>query len=158
MKPLKRIGITLLLLSACLGLHAVPRSADDIAEDRGTAGILAALDKLPVYVRVLQTTAHPDDESAGTLTWLSRKYHATTALFCMTRGEGGQNILGTEKYQALGLVRTGELLEACRYYGTDLFFGNNVDFGFSKTAEETLSVCLSNTKLILGYNKFTDIR
>ncbi len=139
MKPLKRIGITLLLLSACLGLHAVPRSAGDIAEDRGTAGILAALDKLPVYVRVLQTTAHPDDESAGTLTWLSRKYHATTALFCMTRGEGGQNILGTEKYEALGLVRTGELLEACRYYGSDLFFGNNVDFGFSKTAEETLS-------------------
>jgi LmbE family N-acetylglucosaminyl deacetylase len=139
MKPLKRIAITLLLLSAWLGSYAVPRSAGDIAEDRGTAGIIAALDKLPVYVRVLQTTAHPDDESAGTFTWLSRKYHATTALFCLTRGEGGQNILGTEKYVALGLVRTGELLEACRYYGTDLFFGNNVDFGFSKTAKETLS-------------------
>jgi LmbE family N-acetylglucosaminyl deacetylase len=87
---------------------------------------------------VLHTTAHPDDESAGTLTWLSRKFHAQTALFCLTRGEGGQNILGNEKYQALGLVRTGELLEACKYYGVDLFFGTVLDFGFSKTAEETL--------------------
>lgn len=139
MKPLKPIGMTLLLLSVCLGWHAAPCNAGNIAEDRGTGGILAALDKLPVCVRVLETIAHPDDESAGTLTWLSRKYHATTALFCLTRGEGGQNILGTEKYEALGLVRTGELLEACRYYGADLFFGNNVDFGFSKTAEETFS-------------------
>lgn len=139
MKPLQRIGATFLLLSACLGWHAISYSTGNLPEDRGTAGALAALDKLPVYVRVLQTTAHPDDESAGTLTWLSRKYHAKTALFCLTRGEGGQNILGTEKYEALGLVRTGELLEACRYYGVDLFFGNNVDFGFSKTAEETLS-------------------
>jgi LmbE family N-acetylglucosaminyl deacetylase len=88
---------------------------------------------------VLQTTAHPDDESAGTLTWLSRKLHAQTALFCMTRGEGGQNILGSEKYSELGLVRTGELREACRFYGTDLYFGSALDFGFSKTAEETLS-------------------
>ena len=101
--------------------------------------MLAALEKLPVYVRVLHTTAHPDDESAGTLTWLSRKFHAQTALFCLTRGEGGQNILGNEKYQALGLVRTGELLEACKYYGVDLYFGSVLDFGFSKTAEETLA-------------------
>ncbi len=139
MKPYKRIGLTLLLLAACTGLHFVPFRAGSLPENRGTAGTLAALDKLPVYVRVLQTIAHPDDESAGTLTWLSRKYHASTALFCLTRGEGGQNILGTEKYEALGLVRTGELLEACRYYGVDLFFGNNLDFGFSKAAEETLS-------------------
>lgn len=120
-------------------LWAGNHNANLLPEDRGMAGALAALEKLPVYVRVLHTTAHPDDESSGTLTWLSRKYHAQTALFCLTRGEGGQNILGNEKYDALGLVRTGELLEACRYYGTDLYFGSNLDFGFSKTAEETLS-------------------
>ena len=139
MKRLKRISAILSLLFICLGTHGVSTSTGGLPEDRGTAGALAALDKLPVYVRVLQITAHPDDESAGTLTWLSRKYRATTALFCLTRGEGGQNILGTEKYEALGLVRTGELLEACRHYGVELFFGNNLDFGFSKTAEETLS-------------------
>ena len=123
MKPLKWIGTFLFLLFIYSGSIAVSESVGTLPEDRGTAGTLSALEKLPIYVRVLQTTAHPDDESAGTLTWLSRKYHATTALFCLTRGEGGQNILGKDKYEALGLVRTGELLEACRFYGIDLFFG-----------------------------------
>jgi LmbE family N-acetylglucosaminyl deacetylase len=127
------------LRAAISGSWAGNRNLSPLPEERGTAGALAALEKLPVYIRVLQTTAHPDDESSGTLTWLSRKFHAQTALFCLTRGEGGQNILGNEKYEELGLVRTGELLEASRYYGIDLFFGTVLDFGFSKTAEETLS-------------------
>ena len=131
--------IALLLLLALSASQAGNRNTYPLPEERGTAGILSALAKLPVYVRVLHTTAHPDDESAGALTWLSRKFHAQTALFCLTRGEGGQNILGSEKYEELGLVRTGELLEACKYYGSELYFGNVVDFGFSKTAEETLS-------------------
>jgi len=131
--------LSFVLLTALSGSRAGNQTADPLPEERGTAGILAALEKLPVYVRVLQITAHPDDESAGTLTWLSRKYHARAALFCLTRGEGGQNILGNEKYEELGLVRTGELLEACKYYGADLYFGTVLDFGFSKTAEETLS-------------------
>jgi len=139
MSRYRRLSLVLLVLLALSGLHAGNHSAYVLPEDRGTAGTLAALEKLPVYVRVLHTTAHPDDESAGTLTWLSRKFHAQTALFCLTRGEGGQNILGKEKYEALGLVRTGELLEACRYYGAELYFGSELDFGFSKTAEETLS-------------------
>jgi LmbE family N-acetylglucosaminyl deacetylase len=133
------IGSALAVLLVMAGLRAGNRNVYQLPEERGTAGALAALEKLPVYVRVLQTTAHPDDESAGTLTWLSRKFHATTALFCLTRGEGGQNIIGNEKYQALGLVRTGELLEASKYYGVELYFGSVVDFGFSKTAEETLT-------------------
>jgi LmbE family N-acetylglucosaminyl deacetylase len=131
--------ISLLLLLALSASQAGNRDTYPLPEERGTAGTLSALAKLPVYVRVLHTTAHPDDESSGTLTWLSRKFHAQTALFCLTRGEGGQNILGSEKYEELGLVRTGELLEACKYYGSELYFGNVVDFGFSKTAEETLS-------------------
>ena len=139
MKRYWLISSALAVLLAMAGLRAGNRNGYPLPEERGTAGILAALEKLPVYVRVLQTTAHPDDESAGTLTWLSRKFHAQTALFSLTRGEGGQNILGNEKYQALGLVRTGELLEACRHYGVDLHFGSTVDFGFSKTADETLA-------------------
>ena len=139
MKQNRLATLALLLTLAVSILPAGSRNAIRIAEDRGTAGTLAVLNRLPVYVRVLQTIAHPDDESAGTLTWLARKYHAKTALFCLTRGEGGQNILGTEKYDALGLVRTGELLAACEYYGTDLYFGKVLDFGFSKTGEESLS-------------------
>ena len=139
MKRYRWISLALLFLLAFPVSQAGNRDTYPLPEERGTAGALAALEKLPVYMRLLQTTAHPDDESAGTLTWLSRKVHAQTALFCLTRGEGGQNILGNEKYGALGLVRTGELLEACRYYGTDLYFGKVMDFGFSKTSEETLS-------------------
>ncbi len=139
MKRYRWMSFAFVLLLAFSGSRAGNRNAYPLPEDRGAAGTLAALEKLPVYVRLLQTTAHPDDESAGTLTWLSRKFHAQTALFCLTRGEGGQNILGNEKYGALGLVRTGELLEACKYYGTDLYFGTVIDFGFSKTAQETLT-------------------
>jgi hypothetical protein len=139
MKPHRMIPLIILLMLALSGLKAGNHNAYPLPEDQGAAGTLAALEKLPVYVRLLQTTAHPDDESAGTLTWLSRKFHAQTALFCLTRGEGGQNILGSEKYGALGLVRTGELREACKYYGAELYFGTVLDFGFSKTAEETLS-------------------
>ncbi len=139
MKRCRWISFGLLLLLALSGLRAGNHNAYPLPEDRGIAGSLAALQRLPVYARVLHVTAHPDDESSGTLTWLSRKFHAKTALFCLTRGEGGQNILGSEKYEALGLIRTGELLEACRYYGADLYFGNVLDFGYSKTSEETLS-------------------
>lgn len=139
MKRYLGIGSIFAVLLAIAAVRAGNRNVYPLAEERGIAGTLAALKKLPVFVRVMQITAHPDDESAGTLTWLSRKSHAQTALFCLTRGEGGQNILGNEKYQALGLVRTGELLEASRFYGTELYFGSAVDFGFSKTSEETLS-------------------
>jgi LmbE family N-acetylglucosaminyl deacetylase len=120
-------------------LHADNHNTYPLPEERGTAGILASLQKLPVYVRVLYTTAHPDDESAATLTWLARKAHARTALYSLTRGDGGQNILGDEKYEAMGLVRTGELLEACRIYGVQPYFSTAFEFGFSKTAGETLA-------------------
>ncbi len=133
------IWILLWMLAFPASRGADHHSPYPLAEERGTAGALAALQRLPVHGRILHVTAHPDDESAGTLTWLSRKLQVQTALYCLTRGEGGQNILGNEKYEALGLIRTGELLEACRYYGAELYFGKVLDFGFSKTAEETLS-------------------
>ena len=74
MKRYWLIGSALAVLLAIAGLRAGNRNVYPLPEERGTAGALAALEKLPVYVRVLHTTAHPDDESAGTLTWLSRKF------------------------------------------------------------------------------------
>lgn len=136
---LRWLSFSLLVLVLLAPTHAGNRNTYPLPEERGTAGILGSLEKLPVYAHVLHTTAHPDDESAGTLTWLSRKAHARTALFSLTRGDGGQNVLGNEQYEALGLVRTGELLEACRIYGVELYFSTAYEFGFSKTAEETLS-------------------
>ncbi|MFH1573647.1 MAG: PIG-L family deacetylase, partial [Acidobacteriota bacterium] len=134
----KFIPAFLCLISAAVA-SAAGQSGIPLPEDRGTAGIVTALRRLPVFARVLYVTAHPDDEGAGTLVWLARKAGAKTALFSFTRGDGGQNVLGDEKYEAMGLLRTGELLEACRIYGTELYFASRFDFGFSKTAEETFS-------------------
>jgi LmbE family N-acetylglucosaminyl deacetylase len=82
-------------------------------------------------------TAHPDDESAATLTYLARGLHADVALLTLTRGEGGQNDLGPEQAPQLGLIRTQELLAATRAYGVKLYFTRAKDFGYSKTPEET---------------------
>ncbi len=136
-----RAALALVFLVALLsvGSQAGNRNAYPLPEDRGTAGVLATLEKLPVFVRVLNITSHPDDESSGLLTWLARRAHARTALLSLTRGDGGQNVLGDEKYEAMGLVRTSELLEACKIYGAELYFTTVFEFGFSKSAEETLS-------------------
>ena len=132
-------SVLLLAVIATGHAPAANHNAYPLPEERGTAGILGALEKLPVYAHVLYTIAHPDDESPGTLVWLSHHEHVRTALFSLTRGEGGQNILGGEKYEAMGLLRTGELLEACRLYGVEPYFSTAFEFGFSKSAEETLA-------------------
>ena len=134
--------LSVLLLAAIAAAHspAGNHNAYPLPEERGSAGILSALEKLPVYAHALYTVAHPDDESPGTLVWLSRHEHVRTALFSLTRGEGGQNILGSEKYEAMGLLRTGELIEACRFYGVEPYFSTAFEFGFSKSAEETLAI------------------
>jgi LmbE family N-acetylglucosaminyl deacetylase len=96
-----------------------------------------AIDSARVTTRILYVTAHPDDESAAVLTYLARGLHADVALLSLTRGEGGQNVLGPEQAPQLGLIRTQELLAATRGYGVKLFFTSAKDFGFSKTPEET---------------------
>ena len=105
---------------------------------RGAAGLLLALERLNVVASALHTVAHPDDEDNGLLVYLSRGRHARTVLLSATRGEGGQSLIGPEKADAMGLVRTGEMRGACRYYGAELRFARTFDFGFSKSAEETL--------------------
>jgi LmbE family N-acetylglucosaminyl deacetylase len=103
----------------------------------GLAETLEAIDSARVTTRILYVTAHPDDESAAVLTYLSRGLHADVALLSVTRGEGGQNGLGPEQAPQLGIIRTQELLAATRGYGVKLFFTRSPDFGFSKTPEET---------------------
>src|SRR5207237_6093831 len=74
----------------------------------------------------------------GLITWLARAQGVRTGLFTLNRGEGGADLIGSELYDALGLVRTEELLAAGRYYGVDQFFTHMTDFGFSKRMDETL--------------------
>lgn len=106
--------------------------------DRGSAAVWQSLQKLHTRASLLEVTAHPDDEDGGLLTHASRGLGARVALLTLNRGEGGQNLMSDDFYDALGLVRTQELLAAGRYYGVQQYFTRVVDFGFSKTKEETL--------------------
>ena len=83
--------------------------------------------------------AHPDDEDGALLTYLSRGLGARTILYTLTRGEGGQNAMSAETYDALGVIRTQELLKADEYYGAKQVWGTEADFGFSKTQEEAFA-------------------
>jgi LmbE family N-acetylglucosaminyl deacetylase len=109
------------------------------AANRGAAAAYRALLRLRSTATVLHTTAHPDDEDGALLTWLSRQQGVRTGLLTLTRGEGGANLIGPELYDALGMLRTEELLAAGRYYGVDQMFTRVADFGFSKRLDETLA-------------------
>ncbi|HEX5431811.1 MAG TPA: PIG-L family deacetylase [Bryobacteraceae bacterium] len=109
-----------------------------IAENRGAPGLSAVLRSLRTRASVLHIVAHPDDEDGGMLAYETRGQGARAALFTLNRGEGGQNAMSADLYDALGLVRTEELLAAGRYYGVDQYWSSAVDFGFSKTREESL--------------------
>jgi LmbE family N-acetylglucosaminyl deacetylase len=124
-----------LLLLVILVLTA---TAAQPPEDRGAMGLAQALNRLDVVASVLHTGAHPDDENSALLSWLSRGQGARTAYLSITRGDGGQNLLGTELFEDLGVIRTEELLAARRLDGAQQFFTPEYEFGFSKTADEGL--------------------
>ncbi|HEY1951960.1 MAG TPA: PIG-L family deacetylase [Gemmatimonadaceae bacterium] len=92
----------------------------------------------PDTMRVLWIAAHPDDEDTNLIAWLARGRNVKTAYLSLTRGDGGQNLIGNELGEALGVIRTEELLAARRIDGAHQYFGREYDFGFSKTADETL--------------------
>lgn len=143
-------GISSILLGLCstalyaqapdpsaISLHGPTSIAIPLPEDRGQDAIEQALRRLRTTGSVLYIVAHPDDEDGGLLTYLSRGLGMRVSLFTLTRGEGGQNVMSADANDALGLVRTNELLKADRYYGIRQLWGTEADFGFSKTQEES---------------------
>ena len=117
-----------LVASSAIGQRTIESSAD----------ILQEIKKLKVLTNVLYVAAHPDDENTRLIAWLENEKLARTAYLSLTRGDGGQNLIGTEKGDAMGVLRTQELIEARRTDGGEQFFSRAVDFGYSKTAKETL--------------------
>ena len=99
-----------------------------------------AIDKARVTTRILFTTAHPDDEASGLLSYLSHGLDADVALFTITRGQGGQNAIGPEQGERLGMLRTSELLAASQHNGVTQFFSRAPDFGYSKSAGQTTKI------------------
>jgi LmbE family N-acetylglucosaminyl deacetylase len=124
---LRRLAILLLVVA--------PRLL--FAQERGAVALGEAVAGLDVTARVLLIGAHPDDEDTQLLTWLARGRQVETAYLSLTRGDGGQNLIGNELGPLLGMIRTEELLAARRLDGGRQFFTRAYDFGFSKSAEET---------------------
>jgi LmbE family N-acetylglucosaminyl deacetylase len=118
------------------GERVKPRDGRELPIDQGARGLEQMLRRLNTRASLMLIVAHPDDEDGGMLTYYSRGLGARVAVLTLTRGEGGQNAMTGDFEDALGLLRTQELLSADRYLGVDQFFGTEVDFGFSKTKEE----------------------
>ncbi len=124
----------LFVLGICL-LSGFSLSAQ---HQKSSAEILEGIKKLNVLGSVLYVAAHPDDENTRVIAALSKEERITTAYLSITRGDGGQNLIGPEIEELLGLIRTQELLAARRIDGGQQFFTRAVDFGYSKSADETL--------------------
>ncbi|MCY2959833.1 MAG: PIG-L family deacetylase [Planctomycetota bacterium] len=119
----------------CAGLATAQRPPAQL----DGAAILHRMQKLEVVGSVLYVAAHPDDENTRLISWLSNGKKVRTAYLSLTRGDGGQNLIGPELGDALGIIRTQELLEARRIDGGEQFFTRAVDFGYSKNPEETFA-------------------
>jgi LmbE family N-acetylglucosaminyl deacetylase len=104
----------------------------------GAAEIEQSLHKLNELGTILHIAAHPDDERTAVLAYFARGRHMRTAYLSLTRGEGGQNLIGSEQGAQLGIIRTQELLAARQIDGAEQFFTRAIDFGFTRTADETL--------------------
>src|SRR5471030_2489427 len=107
------------------------------AQERGAVVLGGSVAGLDVTARVLVIGAHPDDEDTQLITWLARGRQVEAGYLSLTRGDGGQNLIGNELGIVLGMIRTEELLAARRLDGGRQFFSRAYDFGFSKTADET---------------------
>src|SRR3954469_22097389 len=138
-----RIGSVAILIALAFAGGRLARAADATsAPSTMPAGstLLQELEQFRQMGSVLYVAAHPDDENTQLITYLARGRHYRTAYLSLTRGDGGQNVLGPEFGEQLGVIRTQELLAARRIDGGRQFFTRALEFGFSKTSQEPLRI------------------
>ncbi len=130
MTPLRAFLLILILFAS--SIKSQPSKIMD------AAGIKLAIEKLNVLGSVLYVAAHPDDENTAALSYFSKGKKYRTGYLALTRGDGGQNLIGAEKGDLMGVIRTNELVEARKIDGAEQFFTRAIDFGYSKSPEETI--------------------
>lgn len=128
------VALAVLSMGICQSVNAAPPPQMPAGE------LQRAIDRLSVVGSVLYVAAHPDDENTRLLAWLVGERGLRVGYLSMTRGGGGQNLIGTEQAELLGVVRTGELLAARGVDGAEQRFSRMRDFGYSKTPDETLAI------------------
>jgi len=133
---MRRAPVAAVALVAGLAMLASPAAQVRPVYNLGAMGLAQLLQRLQTTASVLHTGAHPDDEDSFFIARTVRGDHARVAYLSLNRGEGGQNIIGPELFDALGIIRTEELLQARRLDGADQFFTRTFDYGFSKSLEE----------------------
>lgn len=138
---MKRIFLVFLITLLTKGIFAQSQPPLSSSE------ILQGIKKLNVVGSVLYIAAHPDDENTRLLTYLSKEKKLRTGYLSLTRGDGGQNLVGKEQAELLGIIRTQELLAARRIDGAEQFFSRANDFGYSKSPEETFNFWNKDTIL-----------
>ena len=116
--------------------------------DLGASGLGQKLKRLQTTASAMHTAAHPDDEDSGLLAKLTRGDNARVSYLSLTRGEGGQNVIGSELFESLGIIRSEELLQARRLDGGEQYFTRFMEYGFSKKREEAARIW--GEKAVLG--------
>ena len=138
---MKKRSFIILLLATVLLLSRTQVLAQQVTQNNASAGaILQSLKKMQVLGSVLYIAAHPDDENNGLLPYLAKEKMYRTAYLSLTRGDGGQNLIGPEQGIELGMIRTKELLAAREADGAEQYFTSAYEFGFSKSMDEALEV------------------
>ena len=135
-----KIIISILVLLSIIHYPLAVKSQVRPIYDNGTIGLGQMLKRLQTTASVMHTGAHPDDEDSGLLAYLARKEQARTVYLSLNRGDGGQNVIGEELFEPLGVIRSEELLQARRLDGGEQMFTRVMDYGFSKTRAEAARI------------------
>lgn len=138
-KQIKTIVSSFLIFTFCL-LPFTLRAQVRAIYDNGSAGLGQQLKRLQTTASAMHTGAHPDDEDSALLAYLARREMARTSYLSLNRGDGGQNVIGEELFEQLGVIRSEELLQARRLDGGQQFFTRVMDYGFSKKREEAARI------------------